>query len=331
MVLHLVFVLFAVQVFSEQGEEEAQPENDSFGGLKLEVLFDPEVSNEGIHTLVSQGLKHDNPKIVESTVGAIIFYVNLNRIQVEEKRLLPEFDRRLQDVPDLYDKLIAMWDTNWEEVDGVIPDLVFSINERSGTDVGSVLPRPYWLGLPLTLAYLYPQDEKVYEIIWDVFSSEYRGGLPDGQRVTYTEDEIRAEGGSDTNNPLPLLSALFHGKFNNPKDREFRIEILSHIGSVRQFSSLAARSLGEFRSDEGFEALVTVLEKDQLMFGTPKIQIVEAMLKYGEKAVPYIPLMRTSLESSKGFDAQERALKTKLEEQLGEFEKELGKEKVDEI
>ncbi len=112
MVLHLVFVLFAVQVFSEQGEEEAQPENDSFGGLKLEVLFDPEVSNEEIHTLVSQGLKHNIPKIVESTVGAIIFYVNLNRIQVEEKRQLPEFDRRLQDVPDLYDKLIAMWDTN---------------------------------------------------------------------------------------------------------------------------------------------------------------------------------------------------------------------------
>ncbi len=164
-----------------------------------------------------------------------------------------------------------------------------------------------------------------------MFSSEYRGGLPDGQRVTYTEDEIRAEGGSDTNNPLPLLSALFHGKFNNPKDREFRIEILSHIGSVRQFSSLAARSLGEFRSDEGFDALVTVLEKDQLMFGTPKIPIVEAMLKYGEKAAPYIPLMRTSLESSKGFVAQERELKTKLEELLGEFEKEFGKERVDEI
>ncbi|MCY3541644.1 MAG: hypothetical protein OXH31_07025 [Gammaproteobacteria bacterium] len=194
MILQLVFLLFAVQVFSENEADEVQTELEITGWLKLEHLFDEEVSNEEVHTLVSQGLKHDNPKIVENTVGAIVFFVNLNRIQVEEQRLRlppPQVDRRLQDVPDLYDELIAMWDTNWAEADGVMPDLVHSIKERSETDVGSVLPQPYWVGLPLTLAYLYPGDEKVYEIIWDVYSSEYRGGLPDGLRVTYSEDEIR--------------------------------------------------------------------------------------------------------------------------------------------
>ena len=334
MILHLVFAVFAVQVFSEKGADEVQTELETTGWLKLEDLFDEEVPNKEIHALVSQGLKHDDPKIVENTVGAVIFYVNFKRLQVEELGLSSEFDRHLQEVPDLYDELITMWDTNWADAGGVIPDLVHSVQEMSQvfeTGVGSILPKPIWVGLPLTLAYLFPGDEKVYEIIWDVFSSEYRGGPPDGMRVTYSEDEIRAEGSSDTNNPLPLLSALFHGQFNHPKDQQFRIEILSNIGSIRHFSSLAARSLGDFRSDEGFEALVTVLEKDQLIFGTPKLQIVEAMLKYGKKAAPYISLMRTSLESSKGLNVQDRALKNQLQEQIRKFEKELEKERADEI
>lgn len=166
--------------------------------------------------------------------------------------------------------------------------------------------------LPHLLASLFPEDDKVYEIIWDAMPvpvGGYRGGFPNG------------DGGlKDTNNPLPLLSALYVGKFNNPRDQEFRKDILLNKEAIKKFSALAARSLGDFRSDEGFEALVSVLlEEEHRKYGAPHLQVVEAMIKYEEKAAPYLLKMSSRVKRTEPFDATERDLQIALKERLVHF------------
>ena len=308
----LVFaILFIGSHALSEDEQDNRTELETYVWLEREGMFDKEVPNKEIHELISTGLRSEDPEIVHYSVRSMSLFLGVSRTGIE-RGLTPTIDRQLQDIPELYDILIKMWDDGWKKAGGAIPEPVMPDDylERIEEKSGSLLPGPAWTALPMIFAYLFPGDEKVYKIIWDVFPSDYRGGFPDG-------------GYHDTNNPGQLLSALYTGKFDNPKDQQFRIDILMNKEATRSFSSLAARSLGDLRSDEGFEALATVLQNDNMKHGTPHIPIVEAMIKYEEKAVPYISLMRERLAKSPGLDSVERELKITLKERLVHFEKKI--------
>lgn len=240
--------------------------------LEREGIFDEKFSTEKVHALLTQGLKHEDPEIVHCSIGTIVFFVAgaesalINGLPIK-------VDRRLHELPGLYDQLIELWEKGYEESNGVIPPFKLRGDEmdRVLNKTGCLTTVPVWTSLAIPLAYLFPGNDKVYDIIWKV--------LP------------------QTNNPGSLLVGLFHGKFNHPKDQQYRIDLLLNPETELYDSRLAARSLGDFRSAEGLNTLAAVLQEGKMKYGVPTVPIVEAMLKYGEDAVEYLPLMQKKLES----------------------------------
>lgn len=286
----IAIVVTAGNAFSEESEQVERTKLETYVWLEREGIFDEAVPNSEIHDLIVKGLQDEDKEIEQCTVTAMSLFCGLATHAIESGGT-PKFDRRFQDIPDLYDTLMEMWDKGWEAADGVMPEptLPDDLEERFEERTGFMGYSPPWTMLPLMMAYLFPGDDKVYEIIWEVNpipEGGYQGGFPDG-------------GHNDKNNPIPLLSALFVGKFNNKKDQDFRIDLLLNKETIFFVSSLAARSLGEFRSDEGLAALATVLTRGGMKYGTPNITIVEAMLKYEEEAIQFISLMQNALDTAK--------------------------------
>ena len=314
-------VLFlAMGAVAEQNEQEESNELETYIWLEREAIGDPEISNLQIHKLIAAGLQHDDQEVIHCTVSAIALHIGAGRVQ-RVRGVTPTLDRRLQDIPDLYENLTGMWEIGWKEAGGVMPDRIFpdDLSDRLTAKTGCIGIYPTWSVLPLSLAYLFPGDEKVYEIIYNAFpepTGGFSGDFPDGT-------------GDDPNNPGPLLAALFEGKFNRPNDERIRTELFLDRGTIYHTSQLIARSLGEFRSDKGLEALAQVLEEDNMKYGTPKIPIVEAMLKYEEQASQYVPLMKEKLESARPLNSLERGLKDTLKEHLVKFEREYAEKAVD--
>ncbi|MYF01893.1 MAG: hypothetical protein F4227_02630 [Gammaproteobacteria bacterium] len=307
----MAIVLFTGSACSENHKTEQRTELETYIWLEREAMFDTEVPDSEIHDLIAKGLQHDDPEIVLCSVGAMSKFIGIYKLRIEDGGEPVVEDRNLQDIPGLYDTLINMWNEGWKEAGGSMPEPTMpeDLVERFEARTGSISVSPAWIHLPMLLSYLYPGDEAVYEIIWNAIPfpvGGYRGGFPDG-------------GWNDANNPLPLLSALFHGEFNNPKDQAFRIDILLNKKAIRRFSALAAKSLGDFRSVEGLEALASVLQEDHRKYGTPHIQIVEAMIKYEEQAAPYLLKMSSRLKNAEPFNSIERDLQIALKERLVHF------------
>ncbi|MXZ55115.1 MAG: hypothetical protein F4Z14_02980 [Gammaproteobacteria bacterium] len=323
----MMLVLFGGHGFTEENSEENRTEFETYVWLEQEAMTDEEITNSEIHELIAQGLQHKDPEIVQLCLNTVLWHSLVAQKAIEDG-LAPTMNRNLQDIPGLYDALIKYWNKEWERAGKVIPDpedmfdpdqkaLVSDMDATAAQELvqniidgKTSLTSMYqlWPGIPKLLAQLFPKKEEVYEIIWDTWGVQaqgYRGGLPDE---------------TGQNNPYPLLAALFHGKFNNPQDQEFRIRILLNEGSNKLTLKLAARSLGDLQSENGFEALVDVLQDDSRAKDAPHLEIVEAMLKYGEQAVPYVDLMRSRVSQTNFLNSTDRKLRTNLTEQLTSFE-----------
>ena len=255
--------------------DEALTEAELYSWLHREGVQDETVSNREIHQLIVDGLGHDDPEICFCALKAMQWHVgsNINRI-IEGQTV--SLDRRFQDIPNLYDTLMNLWDTELRKAGGVVPVLEVKQVE-SGYPCGGGTPG--WVGLPRILAYLYPRDEKVYEMIWLA--------LPNLKILLPNVDE---------DNPIPLLSALYVGDFNNPKDEAFRIQVLTNPQSHYYDTALAAYSLAKFPSPKSLAALTATLEKNKKAWGLPHLDLVEAIMAYGEQAtVENYALLRKSM------------------------------------
>lgn len=291
-------LLLANCAFAEDSTERT--EHETYLWLEREGIFDTKVSNSKVYEMLTQGLEHDDPKIVHCAISAIVFYTSRASDLSAVGKPLP-IDRQLGKLPGLYDLLIGLWEEGSKASGGILPESKYSSSgkERWIDKTACLAPDPVWTTLSLPMATLFPGDEKVYEIIWN--------DLP--------------QVGS-----LSLLTGLFEGKFNNPKDQQFRIELLTNEETDLYDSSLAARSLGDFPAEEGLETLATVLEKKTLKWGTPQFVIVEAMMKYGAEAAGYIPQMRDTLEHGIPVGKNTKELALVLKERLVHFEEKYAEE-----
>lgn len=273
----LAIVLVANTTLSEESEREDRSDLETYIWLEREGIPDPEVPNSKVHQLLSEGLKHEDPEIVMCSISAITFYIGItSEFRVNGKQY--HIDRKLREIPGLYDRLIEIWEQGWEAAQGVVPPLTeknlpADLEDRMVNKTGCLLGDDLnmaWLSLPQSLAYLFPQDDKVYEIIWK-------------QLPQY--------------GPGSLLAGLFEGKFNHPKDEQFRIDMLTNPETELYWSRLAARSLGDFRTERSLDTLVQVLKDNNMKYSTPMFVILEAMLKHEAEAVPYIDLMEKTLKN----------------------------------
>ena len=140
---------------------------------------------------------------------------------------------------------------------------------------------------------IFPEDENVHDIIWR--------GLPQS-------------------NPDDLLEALFTRRFNNRKDQKYRVNVLTNPNTTVSQARLAARSLSEFHAEGGLETLAKVLEENILLHDPPQITIVDSMIKYEAKAVPYINLMREKLQNAQTHRAEDIELQQAVQARLTQFE-----------
>lgn len=321
-IVFLSAVLFSCSILGDEKKVEPEATLARYIWLERDGMYDPKVSNGKIHDMISTGLRHADPEIVDCTIGAMAKFIGLT-MESRINGTTPKLDRRLQDVPDTYDILMDIWVKGWEKAGGVLPEfnmpeekvLKEIIEERKGC----LTFHPSWTSLPHVMAHLFPGDDRVYSIIWKAFPepiSGYSGGFADGT-------------GNDPSNPLPLLSALYDGEFNNSRDRRIRVDLLLDRETIYHTAQLLVRSLGDLRSDEGLEALATVLQHDNMKYGTPKIPIIESMIKYEGQAAEYIPLMQESLEGAIPLNSTERDLKITLRERLVHFKKEYAEQIVD--
>lgn len=296
----IIVILILSTGMSIAETKEDSSDLETYIWLEREGIFDVDVSTEKVHDLLTQGLKHEDPVVVHCSISAIVLFIGVTG-EARINGVPMKVDRRLHELPGLYDQLIELWEKGYEESDGVRPPLKAASDDdldRLLNKTGCLAPDPVWTSLAIPLAYLFPGDDKVHDIIWKI--------LP------------------QTNNPGSLLIGLFEGKFNNPKDQQYRIDLLLNPDTKGYDARLAARSLGDFRSEEGLITLATVLQDNNKTYYTPTVPIVEAMLKYGEQAVEYIPLLRERLQSADPFNKHEREMIITLKERMVHFVKEHG-------
>ena len=269
--------------------------------LEREGIFDPEVPTSTVQDLLSKGLYHKDPEIATCTISVIVWYVGVSDTAAYIGNPRP-VDRRLGEIPGLYELFIRLWEEGWKEAGGIVPDVSFpdDIEDRVVNKSGCLISDrdTVWTSLVSPMVFIFPGDEKVHDIIWQDLSQS---------------------------NPDGLLGALYDGKFNTPKAQQHRIDILTNPQTNFYNANLAAKSLGEFRAKGGLEALAGVLQEDTLAFIPPKLTIVEAMLNYEAEAVPHLDLMRKMLNSAETHSSQDREWKKALQERFTQFEEEPSK------
>ncbi|MCY3626397.1 MAG: hypothetical protein OXG88_02015 [Gammaproteobacteria bacterium] len=272
LVVAIVLLLITVTSYGETNTlekmlaDEDLTEPQLYSWLHRDGMKDATVPTGAIHKLIIAGLQHEDPEIQHCVLSAIRSHVGTNVGHIISNRTIT-LDRRLQDIPQLYDILIDIWNTELIKAGGVVPDIDYSVTL---TQLANGFPcdggRPAWAGLQHTFAYLYPKNAKVYDIIWNTL--EGKKTLPD------KEEE----------NHIPLLAALYVGKFNNPKDEAYRIRVLTSRDTDMYTLGIAANSLAKFQSEKGLTALVEILENRKSKWGAGTIEVVEAIMAHGEQA-----------------------------------------------
>ena len=299
---HVAAALLSALALSAYAQQEPGSEltgTELYVWLEKKAMSDESVSNARIHELVIDGLFSDDQAIVDSTLTALAIHTNLAADNVWI-RGEPQLDRRLQDIPGIYDFLMELWKRKWRESNNTMPDAkIFSDDLRVKLEAiedsdeftrilksVSFALQPSWVVIPHILGNLFPKDPQVHDILWDALY--------------------------DPQDNQQLLRALNAGEFDTQKDREYRIEVLSNRESVTYDARMAAIGLGRFQSDEGFKALVDRLKHRESLWGSPIPEIVEAIVAHGERAVPHENLLRTYAIDAKGATAT-REEKRRLE------------------
>ena len=282
-------------------EVEERTEHETYIWLEREGVYDPDVPNSEVYDLLAKGIAHEDPKIVHCAISVAVMYTAWSSTLRAEGKQAPT-DRQLEKTPGLYDLLIGLWEDGWKKSGGKVPEPQYPADhyERVVEKTGCVAPDPVWTSLSLPMATLFPGDEKVYDIIWK--------DLPSVGTVS-------------------ILTGLNEGKFNNPKDQQFRIDLLKNPETGQYVASLAARGLGDLPAEQGLETLVSALTGEYLKWGVPELVIVEAMMKYKEEAVPHIPIMRETLERTPGL-GKYREIRATLKERLRHFEERYATEEA---
>ena len=274
--------------------------------LEREGIFDPEVPTSEVHALLTKGLYHKDPEIVACSVGAIALYafdsflvaVDTNHDVLDLAEVQSQLDRQLAELPGIYDLFTGLWDEGWTKSGGIVPKYdpytkLFVERPKNETDCIMSDQDPVWVELLYPLVLMFPADEKVHEIIWRQMPQD---------------------------DPDDLLTLLRLGNFDTSKNQQHRIDILTNPETNEVTATLAAESLGEFRSDDSLDTLVRVLRSDVHGYISTTMTIVASIMQYKEDGVPHIALMRQNLDSVSTDSTTYRGRKEQLQERLDWFE-----------
>ena len=271
--------------------------------LEREGMFDPEVPTSEVHSLLINGLYHKDPEIVACSISAIFWYDRISDT-IEVLGNSRPIDRQLAEIPGIYDLFVGIWEEGWTESGGIMPivpmsPVVWMDRVSNRTDCIVSHGDAVWTTLMSPLVLMFPGDEKVHEIVWSQMPQV---------------------------NPNGLLRLLREGQFDSPNCQQYRIDILTNPDTSEMNATLAAESLGEFRSDEGLDALVRVLQDIDHEYITKTMTVVTSIMKYEEDGVPHIALMRQTLDRVQTDNMTDRNRKQGLQDELDWFEEDYADE-----
>ena len=216
-----------------------------------EGIYSTDLSDDNVRRSISIGIKSEDSYIVSSTVQALAFFAfghEWNSYPDYESLGKP-LERSSLAVPGLKEFLIEYWRTKQS-------------SDRDHPDY------PSWMFVPRALAFIFPQDTEVLDVIWEISAT--------------------------MNHRTFDLQLLNLGKFDSQEVNMYRIESLSlpYHSDADNHIKYAALGLAEYQSPEGLDALVQRLDvpHEDLHW------VLDAISAYGIKAMPYLNQLR-SLES----------------------------------
>lgn len=268
-----VVVLLGLVLSANAKEIPADLEGvELYDWLLTEGLFDPLLDNKSIHEVLVKGLYSHDEDVTNAAINAIGWYVV--RAALERRRLTkedPVVERDLQDILGLRKLLLDRWNREYDKN----PEYISEITDSDQVDFYEMRNDRYfmrldkvWMGIPETLALLYPTDMEIAELTWKAYD-DWRGFQ---MLIRLDESVSRAE-----------------------QNTHFRIEMLWN--NPHSVVVAAVRGLGLFQSDEGLAALVMRLKNVEEP--TDAIaHIIEAIVAHGEKALPFANLLRHTAETN---------------------------------
>lgn len=215
-----------------------------FNYLRNEGILNPQISDETVIAMLTEGINHDDAKVVELTLRALIEYSGAVRIS-ESMNMTDRHPRRsLHQVPDLRKFLIERFrDTPSQS--GSILDLANSTSVSTGvssSDSEISIEKikdliPLQDGILMVLCQLWPNDPVVHSLIW-----EYQ---IDNPSMPVSQ----------------MLSLLNVGKFDTVEANNYRIsklnaynEELGPLGDI--VTRMAARGLALGHPEKAIPALI---------------------------------------------------------------------------
>ena len=270
---HLVFLLLLFTLCSCVQEIPAHLEGvELYDWLSYEGIYDPKIDNELVNEVLEEALFGDDSDLANAAIGAIGWYVA--RLVTERWQPLeddPLADRDFGSISGLRKFLINSWTEEYEKN----PDYIADMSDADWTNTLEVRNErtlyrldKVWMTIPGILASLFPKDSEVHDILWKVY---------------------------DPSQNLQMLSRLEAGEFSTIKATDFRIDVLLSEETGHFEKAIAARGLGLFPSEKGFDALLTRL-KNKEEPTTAIAHIIEAIVAHGTKAVPFADLVRNTAD-----------------------------------
>jgi len=102
--------LIAVNAITDSDTTD-QSELDRYIWFNTEGMFDPNVPNDVIHELITNGIQHENQEIVDCTLASLGLHIGATFVARRDDKKV-DLNRDLRHKKEWYDTLIKMWDDN---------------------------------------------------------------------------------------------------------------------------------------------------------------------------------------------------------------------------
>lgn len=258
-------VLIAFSVLGTEPIPEHLEGVELYDWLGVEGIWEAALEDETVLELISDGVFHDDSDISYAAIGAIGLYTGRVEMEswVQTGAEFPHYN--IQDIPELKDFLLEVWDRESNanphfKTEAYFAELLDIRNDRMVSRLDRV-----WIQIPGMLATIFPKDPDVLKVLWDAMLPNQYG---------------------------QMLRNLDVGEFNTEEAIDFRVRCLMDTEMADTTVARAARGLGRFQSKKGFDALLRRLN-DTENRTSAIAHIIEAIVMYGEEAVPHADRLRS--------------------------------------
>ncbi len=217
-----------------------------FRYLRNEGIFNPQISDETVIAMLSEGISHDDDKVVELTLRTLIEYSGA--IAFSESVDMPDYHPRrpVHQVSNLRKFLIERYSVPQSQIgfdlDLDLPNLSLSdIEAMDRSELDAILEKikdsiPLHDGILMLLCRLWPKDPEIHSLVWKYQMDN--PSMPASQ----------------------MLGLLNEGQFDTIEANDYRLSLLKtydqESGPTGNFTTMVARGLALGYPEKAIPALI---------------------------------------------------------------------------